>query len=44
MVTAKKFGKAPPAGFWMIPLCLWLSLAIELNADFLARNPDRVSC
>jgi benzodiazapine receptor len=44
MVTAKKFGKAPPAGFWMIPLCLWLSLAIELNAEFLARNPDRVSC
>jgi tryptophan-rich sensory protein len=42
IVTAKKFGKTSPAGFWMIPLCLWLSLAIELNAEFLVRNPDRL--
>jgi benzodiazapine receptor len=42
IVTANKFRKASPAGFWMVPLCLWLSLAIELNAEFLARNPDRV--
>jgi benzodiazapine receptor len=43
IVTAKKFGKSSPAGFWMIPLCLWLTLAVELNAEFLARNPDRVA-
>jgi len=42
IVTAKKFGRSSPAGFWMIPLCLWLSLAIELNAEFVARNPDRL--
>jgi len=40
IATAKKFGKTSPAGFWMFPLCLWLTLAIELNAEFLARNPD----
>ncbi len=45
IATAKKFGTNSPAGFWMIPLCLWLSLAIELNAEFLVRNPDRgTSC
>jgi benzodiazapine receptor len=43
MVTVKKFGKSSPAGFWMVPLCLWLTLAIELNAEFLARNPERLS-
>jgi len=42
IATAKKFGKTSPAGFWMVPLCLWLSLAIELNAEFLVRNPDRL--
>jgi benzodiazapine receptor len=43
IATTKKFGRTPPAGALMIPLCLWLTLAIELNAEFLARNPDRVS-
>jgi translocator protein len=43
IATALKFRKASPAGFWMVPLCLWLSLAIELNAEFLVRNPDRLS-
>jgi translocator protein len=40
--TAKKFGTTWPAGLWMWPLCLWLTLAIELNAEFLARNPNRL--
>jgi translocator protein len=39
VVTSKKFGAA---GLWMIPLCLWLTLAIELNAEFVARNPPRL--
>jgi benzodiazapine receptor len=43
IATAKKFAPTPPAGFWMIPLCVWLTLAIELNAEFLMRNPDRVN-
>jgi benzodiazapine receptor len=43
IATAKKFRRTPPAGAWMIPLCLWLTLALALNAEFLARNPDRVS-
>jgi translocator protein len=43
MATAKKFSAASPAGFWMIPLCVWLTLAIELNTEFLIRNPDRLN-
>jgi benzodiazapine receptor len=41
IATAKKFGKTSAAGFWMIPLCLWLVLAIELNAEFVLRNPGQ---
>ena len=41
IATAIKFGKRPPAGFWMIPLCLWLTLAVELNAEFVVRNPGK---
>jgi benzodiazapine receptor len=40
--TAKKFGTTSPAGLLMLPLCLWLTLAFELNAEFLARNPNRL--
>jgi translocator protein len=40
--TSKKFGTTSPAGFWMVPLCLWLTLAIELNAEFVVRNPSRL--
>lgn len=43
MATARKFAAASPAGFWMIPLCAWLTLAIELNTEFLVRNPDRLN-
>jgi translocator protein len=43
LVVTKKFGKTSPAGFWMIPLCLWLTLAIELNAEFVLRNPERLA-
>jgi translocator protein len=43
IATAKKFAKTSPAGFWMIPLCVWLTLAIELNTEFLVRNPDRLN-
>ena len=43
IATAKKFAATSPAGFWMIPLCLWLTLAIELNTEFLIRNPDRLN-
>jgi tryptophan-rich sensory protein len=36
--AAKTFQKAAGAGLWMIPLCLWLTLTIELNAEFVLRN------
>jgi tryptophan-rich sensory protein len=42
IATAKKFGKISPAGFWMVPLCLWLSLTVELNTEFVVRNPERL--
>jgi translocator protein len=42
IATAKKFAATSLAGFWMIPLCIWLTLAIELNTEFLVRNPDRL--
>jgi tryptophan-rich sensory protein len=41
--TARKFSPISPAGLWMIPLCVWLTLAIELNTEFLIRNPDRLN-
>ena len=40
--VAKTFHKAPPAGLWMMPLCLWLTLATELNTEFVLRNRDRI--
>jgi translocator protein len=43
IAVARKFAPASPAGFWMIPLCVWLTLAIELNTEFLVRNPDRLN-
>jgi benzodiazapine receptor len=43
IATANKFARTSRAGFWMIPLCVWLTLAIELNAEFLFRNPDRLN-
>jgi tryptophan-rich sensory protein len=43
IATARKFAPTSPAGFWMIPLCVWLTLAIELNTEFLIRNPDRLN-
>jgi len=43
IATARKFAQGSPAGFWMIPLCVWLTLAIELNTEFLIRNPDRLN-
>ncbi len=39
IATAIRFGNRSPASFWMIPLCLWLTLAVELNAEFVVRNP-----
>ncbi len=39
--TAKTFRKASPAGLWMMPLCLWLTLAMELNTEFILRNRVR---
>jgi translocator protein len=42
IATAKKFAGTSSAGLWMLPLCLWLTLAVELNAEFLMRNPDRL--
>jgi translocator protein len=41
--TARKFAATSHAGLWMIPLCVWLTLAIELNIEFLIRNPDRLN-
>jgi translocator protein len=41
--TARKFAATSQAGLWMIPLCVWLTLAIELNTEFLIRNPDRLN-
>jgi translocator protein len=41
--TTKSFQKAAPAGLWMLPLCLWLTLAMELNAEFVFRNRDRLA-
>jgi tryptophan-rich sensory protein len=41
--TARKFASTSQAGLWMIPLCIWLTLAIELNTEFLIRNPDRLN-
>jgi tryptophan-rich sensory protein len=40
--AAKTFQKASPAGLLMIPLCLWLTLVMELNAEFLLRNRGRM--
>ena len=42
IATAARFRGNSTAGWWMAPLCLWLTLAIELNAEFLVRNPDRL--
>ena len=36
--VTKTFRKAAGADLWMIPLLLWLTLAIELNAEFVLRN------
>ena len=41
--TTKTFQKAAPAGLWMIPLCLWLTLAMELNAEFVLRNNSQIA-
>jgi benzodiazapine receptor len=43
IATGKKFKSAKPASFWMTPLSLWLTLALELNLEFLLRNPDRLA-
>jgi tryptophan-rich sensory protein len=42
ILTSKKFASTSPAGLWMIPLCLWLTLAIELNTEFVVRNPPHL--
>ncbi len=42
IAAAAKFRGNSAAAWWMAPLCLWLTLAIELNAEFLVRNPDRL--
>ena len=40
--VARTFHKAAPAGLWMMPLCLWLTLATGLNTEFVLRNRDRI--
>jgi translocator protein len=36
--TAKTFKFPSSAALWMMPLCLWLTLACELNAEFVTLN------
>jgi translocator protein len=36
--TAKTFKFPSPAALWMMPLCLWLTLACQLNAEFVSLN------
>ena len=40
--TTATFRKAAPANLWMIPLCLWLTLAADLNTEFVLRNRDQI--